>query len=329
MNPTPIVDLHCDLLLYLARVPGASVHTREDIGVTLPYLQAGGVKHQVMAVFSPTQAGSTHWFDQQLVVYSRLVETEPFYALTDPAQHAQLAEATGIGITLALENASVLLEEDEPRAKMFARLDQALAAAGRIAYISLTHHAENRFGGGNYTQVGLKPDGEALLEQMAERRIPFDLSHTSDALAEDALNYIDRHSLNLPVLASHSNFRILRDHPRNLTTEWVEEIIRREGLIGANFLRLFLDGSRPESLLEHIEYGLQHAPKQIAFGADFFYRPGIPDPARQPLFFPEYEDAAQYPYILSQLQARGGDQEACQDLAYRNAQRFVARFWAG
>ena len=304
----PIADLHCDLLLYLAIVPEAHIEARQDIGVTLPYLRAGGVRHQVAAIFARTDEHSVEWGQKQLSAYQELCRQEAFYPLTTADQATDFKE--GIGLTLAIENASVLALEEEPIEKAFERLDEILKVGQRLFYITMTHHTENRFGGGNYTDIGLKPDGERLLDGMAERNIPIDLSHTSTQLANDILTYLEQQNLKLPVIASHSNFRQLRDHPRNLLPEHVQEINSRKGLIGANFLRLFLDGDDPYSLLEHIQYGLEHAPETMAFGADFFYRPAISDPERQPLFFPEYEDAGQYPKILEQLQARGEQWEA-------------------
>ncbi|MEL7220415.1 MAG: membrane dipeptidase [Bacteroidota bacterium] len=324
---SPIIDLHCDLLLYLARTPGATIYDTEDIGVTLPYLQAGGVKHQVMALFMLTQAGSTYWGEKQLTAYQYLLDFEAFHPViaSEDAQHAMQKEGTGI--TAAIENASVFAEEDEPIATAFARLDRIREICKRVFYITITHHLENRFGGGNYTNIGLKPDGERLLDYLNDTQIAVDLSHTSDALAEGILTYIEQQNLNIPIIASHSNFRSLRDHPRNLTREFVEEIIDRKGLIGANFLRLFLDGERPESLLEHIEHGLNICPDAMTFGADFFYRKGIADPDRQPLFFPEYEDAGQYPKILTQLTDRGATTEQLAKLAYQNTLDFMGRNW--
>jgi len=54
----PIIDLHCDLLLYLATEPNATYHDIEGIGATLPYFKKGNVKLQVMAAFAPTKEGS-------------------------------------------------------------------------------------------------------------------------------------------------------------------------------------------------------------------------------------------------------------------------------
>ncbi|MEM1215723.1 MAG: membrane dipeptidase [Bacteroidota bacterium] len=323
----PITDLHCDLLLYLGKVPGASIHATENIGVTLPYLRAGNVRHQVMAVFTRTEAGSTAWLQPQLDAFSALAALSEFTILADKAAVDDLPNHSAIGMTLAIENASAIGEEDEPLDRAFERLDHCLATGQHLFYLTLTHHLENRFGGGNYTDIGLKPDGEALLEWMAANHVPLDLSHTSDALAFESLTYIDRRNLSLPVLASHSNFRHLRDHPRNLPQELVQEIIRRDGLIGANFLRLFLGGERSESLLEHISYGLEQAPQQMAFGADFFWRPGISAPERQPLFFSEYADAGQYPTILKQLRERTFTERQLAALAHGNARRFIRQNW--
>lgn len=321
----PISDLHCDLLLYLAIIDGASIEATEDIGVTLPYLRQGNVQHQAAAIFARTDEHSVDWGEKQVAAYQELLELPDFYALDSAAQLTE--ETPGVGLTLAIENASILALEDEPFNKVIKRLDHILGIAGRLFYITMTHHTENRFGGGNYSEVGLKPDGERLLDYMAERQITIDLSHTSDQLADGILSYLEKQNLQIPVIASHSNFRVLTDHPRNLTTEIVQEIVRRDGLIGANFLRLFLDGARSESLLEHIEYGIEHAPNNMAFGADFFYRPAISAPERQPLFFTEYEDAGQYPKILQQLADRGIGQEALEQLAYGNVERFIRENW--
>jgi microsomal dipeptidase-like Zn-dependent dipeptidase len=323
---TNITDLHCDLLLYLAKAPGASILATEDIGVTLPYLLKGNVKHQVLAIFATTGAESVHWGELQLQAYQDLLQQSPFFALTDSKQLDQPVKDQ-IGVTLAIENASILATEEESLETAFARLDNILNIGKRLFYITITHHTENRFGGGNYSTVGLKPDGEALLDYMAEKDIPVDLSHTSDAMAYDIINYIDKKRYDLAVIASHSNFRILRNHSRNLPSELVVEIVNRNGLIGANFLRLFLDGDQPSSLLEHIRYGLANAPKCMAFGADFFYRLGIPAPERQPLFFPEYEDAGQYPKILQQLNELGVTEQELKALAHGNAERFIRTFW--
>jgi membrane dipeptidase len=63
--------------------------------------------------------------------------------------------------------------------------------------------------------------------------------------------------LQVPILASHSNFRTVFKHPRNLPDEIAREIILQKGVIGINFLRAFVNDKNPDALLDHIEYGMK------------------------------------------------------------------------
>ena len=159
--------------------------------------------------------------------------------------------------------------------------------------------------------------------------LPVDLAHTSDKLAHDLLNYIDAHSLDIPVIASHSNFRSIWAHVRNLPGELVKEVVRRKGLIGMNFLRLYIHESDPDFLIRHISFGLKTevALEQLAFGADFFYRPALEGPERSPLFFPEHEDAGKYPFILEELARQGAAATTLAKLSYQNVLDFISRNW--
>ena len=107
-------------------------------------------------------------------------------------------------------------------------------------YVSFTWNMENRFGGGALTTVGLKDDGKRLLEVLATNRIAVDLSHASDRLAYDIFNYIDKHKLDMKVIASHSVMRAIHHAPRNLPDEIAKEIIKRKGIIGLNFIAKFI-----------------------------------------------------------------------------------------
>ncbi|MEZ5040449.1 MAG: membrane dipeptidase [Saprospiraceae bacterium] len=326
----PIVDLHCDLLLYLAKAPGAHINGTKDIGVTLPYLKAGNVRHQILAIFVPTGPGSVALAQKELEAYQNLLQHPDFYPITTAAEASGIATSSQIGVTVAIENASVFCEEDEPLALAFQRFDNLLEACGHFFYIGFTHHTENRFGGGNYSNnVGLKEDGKRLLEYMAGKAIAVDLAHASDNLAHGIINYITSKSLDVPVIASHSNFRSLTDHVRNLPNELVKEVVKRQGLIGMNFLRDYIHPSDPSFLLAHIKLGLQAdvALDQLAFGADFFYRPAISVPERVPLFFPEHEDAGKYPVIIDDLSKAGIETGALEKLCYKNVLSYIERNW--
>jgi microsomal dipeptidase-like Zn-dependent dipeptidase len=67
----PIIDIHCDLLIYLTR-HNSDFNNKEDIGCAIPYLKEGNVKLQVMAIFTPTQLNSHKLGIQQSEIFQSL-----------------------------------------------------------------------------------------------------------------------------------------------------------------------------------------------------------------------------------------------------------------
>jgi len=325
-TPTlPIIDLHCDLLAYLAKVEGAKPDDVHEVGCALPHLREGNVGLQIMAMYSAggenpyelTRAMVT-WFSRLVSEYADVVT--PVRSADDVEKHLRSSKT---GMIAAIENASGLCGEDEPLDLAFRRLDEVREAVGRILYVSLTHHGENRLGGGNTSDKGITADGKTLLEYIDGKGIAVDLSHTSDALAYDIINYIDKKTLDLRIIASHSNFRPVFDHKRNLPDELARIIIERKGLIGMNLLRAFLHPSDPSYLARHIEHGLKLGGKDaLCFGADFFHTRSHPDQTRVPFFVKEHENAGRYPGILASLSG-SFSREEIEGLAYKNAAVFI------
>jgi microsomal dipeptidase-like Zn-dependent dipeptidase len=320
---TPVVDLHCDLLAYLAEVEGAHPEDRAAIGCALPHLCEGGVALQVMAVcdLDPESCDSA-W--RQVEHFHRLHEQRPETVFHVRAAH-DLDEALAmdrLGILAAIEGMSSVCTESEPLADGLRRFEEIAARLAPLAYVGLTHGHENRFGGGNTSGAGLKADGRALLDALAGRGIALDLSHASDALAHDALAHIDAGSLSLPVLASHSNLRAVWDRPRNLPDALAREIVERGGLVGISLLRAMLHDDEPAALAHHVRHLLDlGGERALGLGADFFCTAQIADPSRAPFYFPEHATAACYPAILDELRT------CCEveTLAFRNTAAFLAR----
>ena len=325
----PVIDLHCDLLDYLQEIDGASPDDAAEIGCALPRLAEGNVKIQVLAVYAATGPGSAAYAEGEVDWFLRILREEE--GRTTHVRGGENAEETlgseKTGLLLAVENASSLCGEEEPLDAAFERFTSFRDQAGPILYVSLTHHAENRFGGGNYSDAGLKKDGEAFLDFLSGWGTAVDLSHASDALARGILDRIDRKSLDLPVLASHSNFRAVHDHPRNLPDDLAREILRRHGVIGMNLLRLFLGPDDPEALLRHVEHGLSLGGESaIASGADYYYTKNHPDKSRIPFYHPGQEHAGRAPEILRSLEPVLGP-EGIRAFAHGNALAFLRRIW--
>ena len=204
---------------------------------------------------------------------------------------------------------------------------------GHLFYITTTWDGENRFGGGMGSSSGLKEDGKKLLQWLSEKRIAIDLSHTCDRYASEIIEYIDKENLEIPLIASHSNFRKVTAMPRNLPDDIAREIIRRKGLIGMTLFAPFIHKTDPSVLLRHIEYGLELGGKKaLCFGSDFFCDADFlqtlgkkyPDAS---FFFEEYKNSSTYPHILDLLESRlEFSSDMLQNIASRNAFDFLHSF---
>ena len=311
------LDLHCDLTAYLLQ-PNSS--PTGDVRCSVDKLFAGNVKMQVMAFYSATEKGSVDEVKEQLKHYRNLLNLPGVYEFSP--DKAELKD--GLGIIAAVENASGLCEEDQPVEDAFKNLDWLISQA-KIMYVGLTHHLENRFGGGNFTQAGLKDDGKRLIKYLDGRKIAVDLSHTSDQLAYGILNFIDQHHLDIPVLASHSNMRAVFDHNRNLPDELVTEIVNRRGLIGLNFVKYFINPENHNEIYRHIEHAVKlGAEDHLCFGADFFDDKSHPEQDRYPFFFPEFGDSTAYSTINSRISELFSD-EMKEKISHRNALSYFKR----
>ncbi len=284
-----IADLHCDLLSYLAEDEGRTAHDPES-RASISLLKEGGVDFQTLAIFTKTGKESVQQGVKQAETFFNLSKKYPVFG-------------SEIKTMVSIENASGFCDETEPLSRGLERLESWFEKAGRIAYMSLTWNDENRFGGGNATKAGLKKDGLQLLQWMSGKKIAIDLSHTSDRLAEEILKAIE--NLDIVPIASHSNFRKIADNLRNLPDHLAKEIGARGGVIGLNFVRIFLGKHGPEDFIRQVE----HADKlglldHYCFGADFFADHVLP-PERQymlPMFNPGFDNASCYPKVIGLLE---------------------------
>lgn len=314
----PIYDLHCDLLKYLQE---DEEHTVDDLQCrcAIPQLEAGGVKFQTLPVFHTTDADSVAAGEAQVAAFKALLATKKVALYGTPSSK--------IAVALAVENAATFCGEEESMREGLGRLASWQEEADAILYVGLTWNEENRFGGGSQTDVGLTDDGRRLLEWMALQGIAVDLSHACDRLADGILEYIDAESLQLPILASHSNARAVTDVPRNLPDYLVKEIIERQGVIGLNLVN-FVVGESPERIVDHVAHLFELGARQfLGFGADFFYEESLPpkQDGTQTRFFDEWPDAGCYPSVLELLKKHLKlSRVELEALAYGNVSRFVS-----
>jgi len=294
----PIFDLHCDLLAYMAARQEKDAAYHRQARTSIPDLKEGGVTFQTFALWTETYQEVL----DQMDAYERLLQQLP----------------KEIKSALAMENASGLLNEGEPLALLKPRLD---GFSSPLLYVSLTWKEENRFGGGDLSKEGLKKDGEALLELLEEKRIAVDLSHASDALADDIFNWIHKKRSSLIPIASHSNFRAVCSCPRNLPDMFAKEIVNLGGIVGMNFVKKFI-GENKEDLLRMIEHGIDCIGEDhLAFGCDFFGGLDNPHLQKGPVFFPSFDRSSAYPEMITFFKTTFS-LEQIHKMAYQNAHRF-------
>lgn len=138
-----------------------------------------------------------------------------------------------------------------------------------ISFALLTWNYENEYGTGAVMSQsrGLTAEGKRLVRKLTNSSVVLDISHLSDAGAEDVFSLTDA-----PVIASHSNVRDICHHPRNLTNPHIREIIRRGGLIGINFYEPFVASGQAgiQELLCHMDAILNMGGEHVlALGTDF------------------------------------------------------------
>ncbi|MEM1034139.1 MAG: membrane dipeptidase [Myxococcota bacterium] len=136
--------------------------------------------------------------------------------------------------------------------------DNALAS-------SATGERAKKKGGGGLTDVGKR-----FCARVYERGALVDVSHMSDRAFEDLVPIAERYGA--PIVATHSNARAVRGHPRNLPDEHLEIIRRTGGVAGLNFHRSFVRRGQVE--MRHVVAMVDHMVKvagidAVAIGSDY------------------------------------------------------------
>ena len=116
--------------------------------------------------------------------------------------------------------------------------------------------------------TGLTDKGREIVTLGNELGMIFDVSHLSDKAFWDVIELAKK-----PVIATHSNFRDLCPHSRNLTKDMAKALIDKGGVIGLNFYPKFISEDTEKQtiagLFAHLDYCLENfGENNIGFGGD-------------------------------------------------------------
>lgn len=191
-------------------------------------------------------------------------------------------------------------------------------------HVSLTWNEENPLATGTSGNPnrGLTKLGIEAVKRINDLGMILDVSHANDKTFWD----ICQHSKS-PIIASHSNSRILCNVPRNLTDEMIKAIGDKNGLIGLNAFKNFIhsdpDQRSLDFLVEHLEHivGLVGIDK-IALGFDFFeYLSGdSPDSftKEKEVGVKGLEEITKTPNLISKLKSKGYSQDDIDKISHKN-----------
>jgi len=191
-----------------------------------------------------------------------------------------------------------------------------------ISLITLTWNHENALGYSNFEwkdqDKGLKQKGFEVVEEMNHLGMLIDVSHLSDAGFKDVLT-----QSKFPIIATHSNSRIMTNNPRNLSDKMLKQLADNGGVTGINFFNNFLvDGelkdrleiSTIKDMIRHIKHIRDVAGVEvIGLGSDF---DGIPN-------LVEIEDISQMSKLSDALLSNGFRSDEVESIFYKNSLRII------
>ena len=278
------LDTHCDTPMFFAE----DIHfDRRDprILVDLQKMREGRLDAVTMVCYLPQpKPGET--FQERVPFkvsgpkeYADLIFDKIEQIVASNKEHLALARneaelrqnkwAGKKSIVLGIENGLALEEKVE---------NVAYFAQRGITYITLCHNGDNDIcdsARGTQTHGGLSPLGERVVQEMNRQGVMVDLSHAAESSFYDALQ-VSRQ----PIVCSHSNSRLLCDHPRNLTDDQLRALAQHGGVahttLYAGFLRTAGEADIYDAV-RHLEHaisvmGIDH----VGIGTDFDGDGGVP-----------------------------------------------------
>lgn len=184
--------------------------------------------------------------------------------------------------TLALSVGAILQAKKENKLAVGFDIEGAVAIQDQIAtlqlfydlgvrWMSMVYNKTNRLGGGCHDKPdpGLSEFGRHALDEMARVGMVACCTHTGYRTAMDVFEYSKN-----PVIFSHSNPRVLKDHERNVPDELMKACAQTGGVMCINGIGIFLgdNDDRTDTLLRHIDHAVQTiGAEHVGIGLDYVF----------------------------------------------------------
>ena len=313
--PMNFIDFHCDTATLI--LEQKQELQKNNLTIDIEKLQKGEALAQFFAMYIDAQKVESS-YDYCVTMLNTFKDE-----LTKNQETISLCRSYDDLITTQKENKIAAFLSIEEGDALDGSLDKLrFFKEEGISAVTLTWNYVNALGYPNFQwehqEKGLKPRGIEVVEEMNSLNMLIDVSHLSDGGFEDVL----KHS-KAPFIATHSNARVMTNHPRNLSDEMLKKLANAGGLTGINFFNNFLvngelkekmEVAKIEDMVRHIKHIKKVAGVDvIGLGSDF---DGIPNPV-------EIEDISQMSQLSDALLKNGFSMDEVEKMFFRNGLRII------
>ena len=203
---------------------------------SLATMRAGGLTAEFFSLYIKpyyaTKGGAARRTLEMIEAVQRAVERYPRQLVfaTTPEEIRRAKKQDKIACLMGIEGGHAI-ENSLATLRVFARLG--------VRYMTLTWNNDNDWadaGRGKKTHNGLTDFGKEVVREMNRVGMLVDVSHVSDKTMSDALDVSA-----VPVIASHSSARALKNVPRNIPDDLLRRIGQNGGVVMVNMYQYFID----------------------------------------------------------------------------------------
>ncbi|MFC1802439.1 dipeptidase [Thermoproteota archaeon] len=325
-----VVDTHNDTILHLIKSPPfitsemGPTTPRRSLGeksvngqIDIPRIRIGGVDCLLFAMYvSPQYSSRLLRLIQMLDAFHIEVEKHS-EKISIATSHKGVIKTIKDGKIAAI----ITVEGGEPLEGKIESL-RTIYRLG-VRSLTLTHFPRNELGDGSGADSGshLTDFGKEVVEEMNCLRMIIDISHLNETGFWDVIELSKA-----PILATHSNCKVLCSHHRNLKDDQIRALAEKGGVLNLSFCAGFIkDGvgfDDPEALkkvtvldwLDHLDHAVELVgTDHVGIGSDLDGGCG----------FPGLDDITKFPNLTQGMVYRGySDQDIEKILGGNNMRVF-------
>ena len=306
-----LIDLHCDTIMKLMEDRDRLELRKNDFSVDIEKLRKGNSLAQFFALYIDLENDGDP-------LERCLAMADKFYLELEKNRN---------DMALALNYDDIIKNDREGKISALLTIEEGAALKGQlhnlrifhklgIRLITLTWNFPNEIGypnyGGEHESKGLTDFGQEVVSEMNRLGMLIDVSHLSDGGFYDVARLSSK-----PFVASHSNARVAKNHPRNLTDDMIRVLAEKGGVTGINFAGSFLGvdkRSRVSDMVRHIQHiknvgGID----VLALGSDY---DGITPNL-------EMENYGEVEKLISALKKSSFSEDEIEKILFKNALRVI------